>query len=82
MPIHMLGALADRICTGELEIAVMTCGENNLSRRAQRKLGIKVARREETDTSPVENFGPPLDMGDANRHRKGRRDAPQQLRGL
>ena len=71
MPIHMLGALADRICTGELEIAVMTCGENNLSRRAQRKLGVKVARREETDTSTVENFGPPLDMGDATAIERG-----------
>ena len=71
MPIHLLGSLGDRIRAGELEIAVMTCGENNLSRRAQRKLGIKIARREETDTSTVENFGPPLDMGDATAIERG-----------
>lgn len=65
MPIHLLGVLSDRIRAGELDVAVMTCGENNLSRRAQRKLGIEVARRTETGTSDVESFGPPLDMGDA-----------------
>ena len=71
MPIHLLGSLADRIRAGELQIAVMTCGENNLSRRAQRKLGIKGARREETDARKVENFGPPLDMGDATAIERG-----------
>ena len=69
MPIHLLAALSDRIRAGEIDIAVMTCGENNLSRRAQRKLGINAPRRPEPDMrhSPnrVENFGPPLDMGDA-----------------
>lgn len=38
MPIHLFGALSDRINSGEIDTAVLTCGENNLSRRAQRKL--------------------------------------------
>ena len=71
MPIHLLGVLSDRIRSGELDVAVMTCGENNLSRRAQRKLGIEVARRTETGTGDVENFGPPLDMGDATAIERG-----------
>ena len=76
MPIHLLAALSDRIRGGEIDIAVMTCGENNLSRRAQRKLGINVARRPETampgdGTTSVENFGPPLDMGDATAIERG-----------
>ena len=71
MPIHLLAALCDRIRGGEIDIAVMACGENNLSRRAQRKLGINPARRSETDTTRVENFGPPLDMGDSTAIERG-----------
>lgn len=71
MPIHLLGALSDRVHSGEIDVAVLTCGENNLSRRAQRKLGIEVARRIEPGTSRVENFGPPLDMGDATAVERG-----------
>ena len=83
MPIHLLGSLGDRIRAGELEVAVMTCGENNLSRRAQRKLGIKIARREESDTSSQSGeLWASARHGQRRRHRKGRRDAPQQLRGL
>lgn len=69
MPIHLLGALSDRIRIGEIDVAVVTCGENNLSRRARRRLGINVVRRIETDTGGlaggVESFGAPLAMGDA-----------------
>ncbi len=71
MPIHLLAALSDRIRGGEIDIAVMTCGENNLSRRAQKRLGIDVPRRSETGTNSVENFGPPLDMGDATAIERG-----------
>ncbi|MXW60652.1 MAG: hypothetical protein F4003_02565 [Acidimicrobiaceae bacterium] len=71
MPIHLLGALSDRVRSGEIDVAVVTCGENNLSRRAQRKLKIDLARRTEPDTSRVENFGPPLDMGDATAIERG-----------
>ncbi len=71
MPIHLLAALSDRIRRGEIDIAVMCGGENNLSRRAQRKLGIEIARRSETETSRVENFGPPLDMGDTTAIERG-----------
>lgn len=71
MPIHLLGSLSDRIHSGEIDVAVITCGENNLSRRAQRRLGIEVERRTEPDTSRVEGFGPPLDMGDATAVERG-----------
>lgn len=71
-PIHLLGVLCDRIRGGEIDTAVICGGENNRSRQAQKKLGIEVARRHETDTGEVERFGPPLDMGDvATRERGG-----------
>lgn len=71
MPISLLAALCDRIRRGEIDVAVVCGGENNLSRRAQRKLGIEVARRTESGRFEVENFGPPLDMGDATAVERG-----------
>lgn len=70
-PIHLLGVLCDRIRDGEIDTAVICGGENNRSRQAQKKLGIKAARRREPDTGGVEHFGPPLDMGDATTHNRG-----------
>lgn len=71
MPIHLLAALSDRILRGEIDVAVMCGGENNLSRRAQRKLGVDAARRSETGQTTVEHFGPALDMGDATAVERG-----------
>ena len=68
--IHLVGELADRITRGELDVAVVTCGENNLSRRARRRLGIESPRREEAATE-VETWGAPLEMGNRTAIERG-----------
>lgn len=64
LPIQSTHALAQRIQTGEIDLAVLMGGECNLTRRALAKNGEKPIRRDETHAEEVENWGPPLDMGD------------------
>ena len=64
LPIHHAHVLAERIASGETEMAVLTGGECNLTRRNLAKRGEEQHRRSEERPDAVENWGPPLDMGD------------------
>jgi acetyl-CoA C-acetyltransferase len=64
LPIHSTHAIAQRIQSGEIDLAVVTGGECTLTRRALAKRGEEVPRREDIRPDEVETWGPPLDMGD------------------
>ena len=64
LPIHSTHALAERIRSGEIDVAVITGGECNLTRRLLAARGEELPRREEIGPDDVETWGPPLDMGD------------------
>ena len=64
LPIHTTHLLADRVASGEVDLAVMVGGECTLTRRNLAKRGEEPRRREEPRADAVENWGPPLDMGD------------------
>ncbi len=62
IPIAFVGELADRIRHGQIDVAVLTGGETNATRRELRKRGAILPRRTQPDTTP-ELWGPPLVMG-------------------
>ena len=64
LPIRTAHLMAERIASGEIDVAVITGGECTLTRRNLAKRGETPRRREEPRADQVENWGPPLDMGD------------------
>lgn len=64
LPIHLTHHLAERIRSGEFDLAVVAGGECTLTRRNLARRGEAPRRREETDVESAESFGPLLDMGD------------------
>ena len=64
LPIHSTHAVAQRIQSGEIDLAVVTGGECNLTRRGLAKQGEQPPRREDIRPDEVETWGPPLDMGE------------------
>ncbi|MEZ5246378.1 MAG: hypothetical protein R2707_14850 [Acidimicrobiales bacterium] len=64
LPISSTHAIARRIQDGDVDLAVLTGGECNLTRRALAKRGEEPPRRDDIRPDEVETWGPPLDMGD------------------
>ncbi|MFT7608798.1 MAG: acetyl-CoA C-acetyltransferase [Candidatus Aldehydirespiratoraceae bacterium] len=64
LPIHSAHTLAQRIADGDIDLAVLTGGECNFSRRNLTKRDEQPRRRDDIRAEPAENWGPPLDMGD------------------
>ena len=64
LPIHSAHTLAQRIADDDIDLAVLTGGECNFSRRNLTKRDEKPRRRDDIRADDVENWGPPLDMGD------------------
>ena len=64
LPIQSTHTLAERIRAGEVDVAVLTGGECNLTRRALASRSDRPQSREEPHADDVESWGPPLDMGD------------------
>jgi acetyl-CoA C-acetyltransferase len=64
LPIHATHLMAERIAAGEVDVAVIVGGECTLSRRKLAARGAEPVRRPEDEGRAVEQWGPPLDMGD------------------
>lgn len=64
LPIHATHLMAERIAAGEVDVAVIVGGECTLSRRTLAARGEEPIRRPEPEGRAVEQWGPPLDMGD------------------
>ena len=62
IPVAFVGEIAERIGRGEIDVAVLTGGETNATRRALRKRGESLPARPDAQTTP-ERWGPPLRMG-------------------
>ncbi|MEM7142084.1 MAG: hypothetical protein AAF548_13740 [Actinomycetota bacterium] len=71
MPIHTTHMLGGRIAAGELDVAVLTCGETNITRQLRKKAGVDAPVRDEVDAEGVERWGPALDMGDRTAVERG-----------
>lgn len=70
-PIAFVGELGSRIWRGDADVVVLVGGENNATRRALKKQGRRVTRRDDTATGPHEAWGPALDMGSATDIERG-----------
>lgn len=64
VPVQLCAAIAERIQSGEIEVAVVIGGETNATRRAMSRSGTRAARSEDHTASPDEFWGDPLVMGD------------------
>lgn len=71
-PQALTGRIAERIAAGELGAALVCGGEDNHTRRRDRRRGEKPARTAEpSGAAPDETYGEPLDMGTALETERG-----------